>query len=126
VAGYLSTAIAHHTAALDSWNGMLLDAGLSAATTSPLNLTVTINEQFEVVRDLTGAAGVLWSLETTAAATYLHAVGALESSMPIRLAASILPVDRQHVTVLLFLLGRVPTPDTFATEDFAYLPAPAG
>ena len=119
---YLATVMTHHQAALEAWNDVLASAGLAAVATSPLNLTVTVNEQFAIVTDLTGAAGVLSSLETTAAATYLHAVGTLQSPLTISLAASIHPVDRQHVSVLQFLLGRDPTPDTFATEDFAYIP----
>ena len=105
---------------------MLVAAGRPAATTSPLDLTVSANEQFEVVRDIPGAAGVLRSLETTAAATYLYAVRTLRSPATISLAASILPVDRQHVSALLFLTGRDPAPDAFASEDFAYVPCAAG
>jgi Ferritin-like domain len=119
---YLAKVMTHHQAALEAWNDVLATAGLAAVATSPLNLTVTVNEQFAIVTDITGAAGVLSSLETTAAATYLHAVGTLQSPLTISLAASIHPVDRQHVSVLQFLLGRDPTPDTFATEDFAYIP----
>ena len=92
-------------------------------TTSPLNLTVSVNEQFAVVFDLLGALGVLSSLETTAAATYLHAVGTLQSASTLSLAASILPIDRQHVSVVQLLLGADPIPDAFASDDFAYIPA---
>ena len=122
VTTYLSTAIGHHQAALQSWNDVLVAAGRPAATTSPLDLTVSTNEQFEVVRDIPGAAGVLRSLETTAAATYLYAVRTLRSPATISLAASILPVDRRHVSALLFFTGHDPTPDAFASEDFAYVP----
>jgi hypothetical protein len=123
VDAYMSTAIGHHQAALQSWNDVLVAAGRPAATKSPLDLTVSANEQFAVVRDIPGAAGVLWSLETTAAATYLYAVRTLQSPATILLAASVLPVDRQHMTALLFLTGRDPAPDAFASEDFAYVPA---
>jgi hypothetical protein len=119
---YLATALDHHRAALQAWNDVLVANGQPAATTSPLDLTVSANEQFAVVRDITGAAGVLRSLETTAAATYLFAVRTLQSPAVIGLAASILPVDRQHVSALLFLTGGNPAPDAFASEDFAYVP----
>jgi hypothetical protein len=119
---YLSTALDHHRAALQAWNDVLVAAGQPAATSSPLDLTVSANEQFAVVGDIAGAAGVLRSLETTAAATYLLAVRTLVSPAMIALAASILPVDRQHISALLFLTGRDPAPDAFASEDFAYVP----
>jgi hypothetical protein len=120
---FLTTALDHHRAALQAWNDVLVAAGQPAATTSPLDLTVSANEQFAVVRDVAGAVGVLSSLETTAAATYLSAVRTLGSPATIALAASVLPVDRQHVSALLFLTGRDPAPDAFASEDFAYVPS---
>jgi hypothetical protein len=121
---FLTTALDHHRAALQAWNDVLVAAGQPAATTSPLDLTVSANEQFAVVRDIAGAVGVLSSLETTAAATYLSAVRTLQSPATIALAASVLPVDRQHVSALLFLTGRDPAPEAFASEDFAYVPSP--
>ena len=120
---YLDTAQTHHQAALDAWNEVLASAGRPTVTASPLNLTVSVNEQFAVVTDLPGVAGVLSSLETTAAATYLRSVGTLQSAPTVVLAASILPIERQHLSVLYILLGRDPTPDAFASTEFAYVPA---
>ena len=77
---YLDTAQTHHQAALDAWNEVLAGVGRPTVTASPLNLTVSVNEQFAVVTDLPGVAGVLSSLETTAAATYLRSVGTLQSA----------------------------------------------
>ena len=119
--GYVGNALAHHQAALDAWNNLLMTAGRPVVTVPPLNLTVTVNEGFGAVTDIADVAAVLLSLETTAAATYLHAIGTLQSSSTIALAGSIHPIDRQHMAVLLFLMGRYPAPDAFATVQFAYL-----
>ena len=123
VDGYVTTALAHHQAALEAWNNVLVTAGRPAVTVPPLDLTVTFNEVLGTLTDLTRIVTVLLSLETTAAATYLYAIGALQSTSTISLAGSIHPVDRQHMTVLLFLAGTYPAPETFATVQFAYAPA---
>jgi hypothetical protein len=68
---------------------------------------------------------VALSLERLAAATYFDALGKLVSAPAIRLAGSIQAVDQQHVSVLLFALGKYPVPETFATAELAYVPIDA-
>ena len=122
---FLGIALLHHQAALDAWNAMLTAAGRPAVSTPPQNLAISINQQFASISNLPAAIGVVLSLERTAAATYLNAIGAMQSNSTIALAGSLHPIDRQHVSVLLFLLGQFPAPDTFADTDFAYVPAAA-
>jgi Ferritin-like domain len=119
---FVATAEAHHQAALDAWNSVLLGAGRTPVTKPPLNLSITVDQSFGTLRDLVSATAVLLSVEATAAATYLRALGALESTPTITLAGSIYPIERQHEAVLRFLTGKYPAPDTFATDEFAYLP----
>ena len=121
LAQYLATALDHHQTALALWNRVLVAARRPAVTTTPADLAASITEQVRTVTDAATAAGVALSLETVAAATYLDALGRLVSEPAILLAGAILPVDRQHMSFLLFVLGRDPAPDTFAGTDGAYV-----
>ena len=56
-------------------------------------------------------------LENAAAATYMFALGALQSEAALKLTASILPVESQHATVLATALGKSGK-DLFPTGAF--------
>jgi hypothetical protein len=62
---------------------------------------------------------VLYSLERVLAATLLEALGQLSSGGAIRLAGTLLALDRQHMALLLFALGKDPVPEAFTTTEFA-------
>jgi hypothetical protein len=119
VAEYVTTALAHHQAALDAWNGVLTGAGKSAVTKPPADLEKTVNEEFAKVTDVGGAAALALMLEEIAAATYQKAIPSLESKEAIELAGSIQVIDAQHVAILLFVSGQYPVPDTFASTEKA-------
>jgi hypothetical protein len=121
VGGFVATALTHHQADLDEWNTILTADGRQRVSTPPLNLTVTVNETFGDPSVLVDVLAMLASVETTAAATYLHALESFESLSAISLAGSIYAIDRQHLSVLLFFLGRNPIPDAFATTEFAHI-----
>lgn len=120
VAEFVTTARSHHQAALTSWNRVLTTSGQAAVTQPPADLAATVNQVFGTVTDVVGAAELALMLEQIAAATYLAALGSLESDAAIALAGSIQPIDRQHISVLLFVLGQYPVPETFATTDMAF------
>lgn len=120
VATFVETAMEHHQAHLDAWNEVLLAADLEEVTSPPEDLKATVDDELAAAEDVTGAAEVALMLEQTAAATYLSVIPELEDEAAIDLAASIQPIDMQHVAVLLFVLGRYPVPDTFAQTDMAY------
>jgi len=120
VAEFVTTVQAHHQSALDAWNGVLTGAGQSAVTEPPADLAATVNQVFGTVTDVGGAAELALMLEQIAAATYLQALGSLETEAAIALAGSIQPIDRQHMAVLLFVLGQYPVPETFATTEMAF------
>ena len=122
VAEYVTTAQAHHQAHLDRWNEILTGADQPEVTAPPAELEATVNEAFAKVSDVAGAAELALMLEQIAAATYLSVIPLLATEAPIRLAASIQPIDMQHAAVLLFVLGEYPVPDTFATTDMAATP----
>ena len=54
-----------------------------------------------------------YDLEQAAAATYLYALGALESQAALELTAAILPVEAQHAVVLGSVLGDRATADDY-------------
>lgn len=120
VAEFVTTAQSQHQAALDAWNGVLTASGQQAVTWAPPDLEATVNDMFAQVTDVAGAANLALTLESIAAATYLDAISKLESTDAIALAGSIYPIDRQHISVLLFALGQYPVPETFANTDQAY------
>lgn len=122
VAQYVDTSLGHHQAALVEWNAVLVAAGRPAVLSAPVNLAISLSEQFDFVTDAAGTARLALSLERLAAATYLDAVGKLASEPAVRLAGSILSIDQQHMSVLLFALGEYPVPETFATAELAFVP----
>ena len=68
------------------------------------------------------AGGVIYDEGTVSSCENLEAVGNLASEPVVRLAGSILSIDQQHISVLLFALGQYPVPETFATAALAYVP----
>jgi len=120
VAEYVTTARADHQAHLDAWNGVLTGAGQPAVNAPPADLEASVNSQFGMVTDVVGVAQLALMLEQVAADTYLGAIGTLQSPEAINLAGSIFPIDRQHISVLLFALGMYPVPEVFATSDMAF------
>jgi hypothetical protein len=125
IAQYVDTALDHHQVALGAWNAVLVAAGRPAITVAPVDLASAISEQLGAVTDGAGAARVASGLEGLVAATYLDALGKLVSEPAIRLAGSIMSVDRQHISLLLFAIGEYPVPETFATAESAYVPTDA-
>ena len=99
---------------------MLTSAGKPAVTAPPADLAASVNDMFARVTDVAGAAQLALWLEQVAASTYLFAIGNLQSPDAINLAGSIFPIDRQHISVLLFALGMYPVPETFANTQLAY------
>jgi len=126
VAEFVTVARDQHQAALDAWNGVLTGAGQPAVAAAPADLEGTVNEQFGMVTDVVGAAQLALMLEQIAAATYLDAISKLQSADAITLAGRIFPIERQHIAVLLFVLGMYPVPEVFASVDMAYTGTGAG
>ena len=115
VATFVQTAMSHHQAHLDAWNKVLTDAGKPKVTQPPAALAKTVNTAFAKVKDVGGAAKLALMLEEIASDTYLAVIPKLSTKPAIELAGSIFPIDRQHVSILLFALGKYPVPETFAT-----------
>ena len=119
VAEFATVAMAHHQEASDA----LATAAGGITPTVPPDIEASVNDAFGKVTDVTGLAELALDLETKAAATYLEVLPLLQSPDAINLVGSILPIERQHAAVLLFVLGKYPVPDTFATTDASLAPA---
>lgn len=118
VAEFATTAMAHHQAAAEA----LAEAAGGITPTVPADIEATVNEAFAEVTDVEGLARLALDLETKAAATYIDVLPKLQSEGAIQLVGSIMPIERQHAAVLLFVLGEYPVPDTFATADASLAP----
>lgn len=119
VAEFATTAQAHHQAYSDA----LAEAAGGITPEVPADIEAAVNEQFAAVTDVTGLATFARDFENQAAATYMGVIPQLESDAAIMLTGSILPVTRQRVAILNFVLGEYPVPETFFTDEGSLAPA---
>ena len=106
--------------------GAFAGASGGKATGKPnAKLLGAVGDQLKVAADQKAILQIAYDLEEAAAATYLFALGALESEAALKLSASILPVESQHAVVLGSALGKPPTEfvPSFQTSDKAVDPA---
>jgi hypothetical protein len=107
-----------HREHADAWNGILTGAGKPGIT--GVNLTVksmTSEPGLVRLRDAAGLLALGQELETITAATYFAAITAIDNNAVLKVAASIQPVENEHVAVMAFLLGRTPAPEAFGRTD---------
>ncbi len=117
VAEFAKTVMGQHSDHAAAWNQVLTGAGKPAVT--GVDKTVddaVVKPGFAKVKSVPDLAKFALSLENVAAATYLNGIqNALSQASAIKLAATIQPVEMQHASILLLLLGEYPIPDKFAT-----------
>jgi hypothetical protein len=107
-AAYLTAARSHHAAHAAAWTRLLAAAGVPPVSADSLRTaTATLTGIGGATDDATVATRLL-ALEQTAAATALAAVGAAGDERVVGLAATVAPVEAQHVAVLALLLGQPP------------------
>lgn len=119
VAAYLDVAQAQHEEHARAWNGILTGSGRQAVTGVNLTLKTTLEPMVGNARDYVGMATAFLEVESVTAATYLAGIQATENNATLKIAASIHPVELQHVTFLHLVLDREPLPGGFATADGA-------
>jgi len=124
VATFVQTAQKQHLDHADAWNSVLTGAGFAAVkdTTNLPSVEKLINDRLAGVKDAATAALLALDLENIAAATYFNGIGAISDEGGIKVSASILPVETQHVAILNFVLGKYPVPATFITAEGAVGP----
>lgn len=114
VATFVTTAMAQHKDHAAAWNSVLERVGYRPVTVANPVYQKVVDADFAKVTDVAGVAMLALTLENVAAATYLEAIKALSSPAAVAIAASIQPVELQHVAILRFVLGQYPVPDAFA------------
>lgn len=118
VAEFATTAQSQHQAASDA----LAEAAGGITPEVPADIETAVNDGFAGVTDIPGLAKFARDFENQAAATYLDVIPQLESEAAIQLAGSILPITRQRIAVLDFVLGEYPVPETFASAEASLAP----
>jgi hypothetical protein len=107
-------------------HGAAFGAAAGSVATGRANpgLLEEVADQLERAADENDVVEIVFGLENAAAATYLFALGALESAEALQATASILPVEAQHAVVLGVVLGRPATElfPTFENQDRALDP----
>ena len=99
-------------------------AGDAATGEANRELLDDLDGRITGARDEAAVLELAFSLESSAAATYLFVLGALEARRSLELAASVLPVESEHATVFGAALERplselVPA---FGNQDAAFKP----
>lgn len=119
VATFVETAMAQHRDHAAAWNAIITASGYHPITAPNAVIGAAVAKAFAKVTDVPGVALLALSLEETAAATYLEAIGVLGVHQAIETAATIQPVEMQHVAILNFILGKYPVPEAFASTQGA-------
>jgi hypothetical protein len=118
-----TTFAGHHQEHAAAFGGA---AGAKATKKANARLLQVVGDQIKQARDQAGVLKIAYDLENAAAATYVYALGALQSKEALQLTASILPVESQHAVVLGMALGRPLEDDVvppFETQDQRVDPA---
>jgi hypothetical protein len=119
VATFAEAAMGQHKDHAAAWNAIIVSGGYVAITAPNAAIAPSINAAFAKVTDIPGLAKLALSLEETAAATYFEAIGVVAESKSISTAATIQPVEMQHVAILNFVLGNYPAPAAYSTTTAA-------
>jgi hypothetical protein len=123
VATFVTTAKGQHAQHASAWNSAIVAAGRPAVTVPDPALVPTVNAAFAKVTDVVGAAQLALMLEGIAAATYQNGISVVTADSSVKVAASIQPVEMQHIAILNFALGQYPVPDAFSPLTGARGPA---
>ena len=120
VMAVVTTAQQQHKDHAVAWNGILTGAGKPGIT--GVNLTVktaAVEAPLARAKDYTALLSICHDIGIVTASTYQAAIGALQNVAALKVAASIHPVEHEHIAVLNFLLGRSQPPDSFSRVDGA-------
>ncbi|WP_329456492.1 ferritin-like domain-containing protein [Streptomyces sp. NBC_01497] len=123
VATFVTTAMAQHADHAKAWNAALRQAGKPAITNVPLSNQADVTAALGKATSVGAVAKLALQLEDQAAQTYLVAVSTVTSKAAIETAATIAPVEAMHASILHFVLGQYPVPDSFLPTDKAASPA---
>jgi rubrerythrin len=123
VGTFATTARDQHQQHADAWNAVLSQAGQPAQHDPDPALNGQVNDMLKQVKDVPGVAKLALTLEQIAVETYTGGVMKVQDAKAREVAATIAPVEAQHVAILHFVLGEYPVPDTFIPIDQARTPS---
>jgi hypothetical protein len=123
VATFVTTAMAQHADHAKAWNAALRQAGKPAITNVPLSNQTDVTAALGRARSVGDVARLALQLEDQAAQTYLAATSGVRSKAAVERAATIAPVEAMHASILHFVLGQYPVPDTFLPTGKAASPS---
>ncbi len=120
IVAFVQTARRQHRDHASAWNAVLSQSNVPVQN----GIDITVNDavvkpELANVTDVPGLARLALELENSAAATYQNAVSMLRGQQAILTAASIQPVEMQHVAILNFILGQDPVPVAFSSVQEA-------
>jgi hypothetical protein len=119
VATFVTTVQQQHQDHADAWNAALPSGNKVGKQIDTTLMDNVVGPALANVKDIAGVAALALVLENAAAATYQQSLQQLTDASQLQLPASIQPVEMQHASILMFLLGRYPVPDSFSTTDAA-------
>lgn len=122
VAAFAMTAMGQHTQHAQAWNSVLQANHKATVTDVNPQLAPTVQADFAKVRNVGGLADLALTLETIAAETYQAHIAKLKSKAAIGLAASIEPVEMQHIAILHYVLGQYPGTLNSSGSPLAFSP----
>ena len=117
-----TTAQSHHQAALEEWNALFTALGEAEVDAPPADLETTVTDAFSQAADVVAVARLALMLEQTAADTYFDAIPRIHNAEALTLAATIQPIDMQHVAILRSVLGEYPVAEAFANTETSQIP----
>jgi hypothetical protein len=123
VATFVTTAMAQHADHAKAWNAALRQAGKPAITNVPLSNQTDVTTALGRARSVGDVARLALQLEDQAAQTYLVATSGVTSKAAVETAATIAPVEAMHASILHFVLGQYPVPDSFLPTGKAASPS---
>lgn len=116
VVTFAETAKAQHSAHAGAFNSVVTAKGGPPYTKPDPAVLPTVDAAFMKVTTVPQLATLALELENVAANTYFNDLGTdIQSSQLIGALATIQPVERQHASILMFVLGTYPVPQTFQT-----------
>jgi hypothetical protein len=123
VAAFITKAMAQHIDHADAWNAILTGAGKPAINNVPLSNQKQVTDALGKATSVGAVAKLALQLEDQAAQTYFFTTFNVKNAAAINAAAGIGPVEAMHASILHFVLGQYPVPDTFLPVDKAAKPS---
>lgn len=120
VQSMIESAMRQHKEHATAWNSILTGAGKPGITGVDLSLKASLVEgPIFRARDTNAFLSVCHDLEAVNAITYLAAIGVFDNNAAVKVAASIHPVEHQHIAVMTFLSGQKLASESFGRTDGA-------